>query len=155
MNTTNRTQLSPNLDPGGPNPTWLNPNLDPGGPTRPKIGSKLGSFGFIKYITGLNPNLNPIWGKPDPNGPVFWPVFLPWGPTRPDSTQILGPKLGSTQKNGSGLAALLQSLQIFFKIYMFCSTHPSADPDMNLTFSAPSGTVLHFKLGIGFLSLFT
>ena len=39
--------------------------------------------------------------------------------------------------------------------HLQCSTHPSADPDMNLTFSASSGTVLHFKLGIGILSLFT
>jgi hypothetical protein len=81
--------------PWGPNPTWLNPNLDPGDPTRPEIGFKLGSFGFIKYIIELNPNLNPIWGQPDPIGPVF----------RPDSTWILGPKSGSTRKSGSGLAA--------------------------------------------------
>ena len=48
------------------NPTRLSPNLDPGGPTQPKIGFKSGSFGFIKYIIVLNPNLNPI-------GPVFRP----------------------------------------------------------------------------------
>ena len=50
----------PEFGPWGPNPTRLNPNLDPGGPTRPEIGFKSGSFGFIKYIIGLNPNLNPI-----------------------------------------------------------------------------------------------
>ena len=45
----------PEFGPWGPNP-----NLDPGGPTRPEIGLKLGSFGVIKYIIGLNSNLNPI-----------------------------------------------------------------------------------------------
>ena len=82
--------------------TQLNPNLDPGAPTRPKIGFKSGSFGFIKYIIGLNPNLNPFWGQPEPIGPVFWP----WEPTQPNSTRISGPKSGSTRKNSSGLAAL-------------------------------------------------
>ena len=96
-------RLSPNLDPGL-NPTQLILNLDPGSPTWPEIGFKLGcSFGFNKYIIGLNPNLNLIWGQPYPIGPVFWP----WGPNLPESTQILGPKLGSTPKNGSGLATLL------------------------------------------------
>ena len=95
----------PEFGPWGPNPTRLNPNLDAGAPTWPEIGFKLGSFGFIKYIIGLNPNLNPFWGQPDPIGPVYWP----WGSTRPDSTRILGPKLGSTRKNGSGLAALFNS----------------------------------------------
>ena len=69
MNPTDPTQ--PEFGPWVPNPTWLNPNLDPGGPTRPDIGSKLGSFGFIKYIIGLNPNLNPIWGQPDLIRAVF------------------------------------------------------------------------------------
>jgi hypothetical protein len=58
-----------------------------------------------KLCTSLWPNLNPFWDQPDPIGPVF----RSWGPTRPDSTRILGPKLGSTRKNGSGLAALLMS----------------------------------------------
>ena len=46
----------PEFEPWGPNPTQLNPNLDPGSPTQPEIEFKLGSFGFIKYIAGLNPN---------------------------------------------------------------------------------------------------
>jgi hypothetical protein len=50
----------PKFGPWGSNPTQLNPNLDPGGPNQPKIWFKLGSFGFVKYIIGLNPNLNPI-----------------------------------------------------------------------------------------------
>jgi hypothetical protein len=49
----------PEFGPWGPNTTQLNPNLDPGGPTGPKIGFKLGSFGFIKHILGLKPNLRP------------------------------------------------------------------------------------------------
>ena len=57
MNPTNLTQLSPNLDPGGP--------------TRPKIRFKSGSFGFIKYIIVLDPNLNPE-GQPDPTQPELW-----------------------------------------------------------------------------------
>ena len=93
-------------EPDQPNPTQ--PKFGPWrpdstqlvfGPWRPNLTPnrfKLGSFGFIKNIIGLNPNLNSIWGQPDPIGPIF----LPWGPTRPDSTQILGPKLGSTQKMG-------------------------------------------------------
>ena len=66
MNPTNPTQLSPNLDPGDPtrpDSTWiwtLGAQPDP----------KSGSIGFNKYIIRLNPNLNPIWGKPDPIGPV-------------------------------------------------------------------------------------
>ena len=94
------------------NPTQLSPNLDPGVPTRPNktqiltLGAqqnpKLGSFGFIKYIIGLNPNLNPIWGQLDPIGPLFDPEGQP----DLDSIRILGPKLGSTWKSGSGLAAL-------------------------------------------------
>ena len=59
-----------------------------------------------KLCTSLWPNLNPFWDQPDPIGPVF----RSWGPTRPDSTRILGPKLGSTRKNGSGLAALERSI---------------------------------------------
>ena len=42
------------------NPTQVSSNLDPGGPTQPEIGFKSGSFWFIKYIIGLNPNLNPV-----------------------------------------------------------------------------------------------
>ena len=95
----------PKFGPCGPNPTRLNPNLDPWGPTRPEIGVKSGSFGFIKYIKGLNPNLNPFRGQPDPIGPVFGS----WGPTRPVWTRKLGPKSGWTRKNGSRLAALLQT----------------------------------------------
>ena len=102
----------------GPNPTQLNPNLDPGGPTRPKIGFKLGSFGFIKYIIGLYPNLNPFWGQPDRIGPVFWP----WGPIRPDSTRILGPKLGSTRKKLVGFDhttwnSTTPQLNSYYKLY--------------------------------------
>ena len=87
MNPTNLTQ--PEFGPWGPNPTqnWV-------------------QIGYIKYITGLNPNLNPIWGQLDPIGPIF----LPWGPTRPNLTQILGLELSSTQKNRSGLAALVYSM---------------------------------------------
>ena len=80
------------------NPTRVSSNLDPGGPTQPKIGFKLGSIGFIKYIVGLNLNLNPIWGQPEPIGPMF----LPWGQIRSDSTRTLGPKLGLNRNNGSG-----------------------------------------------------
>ena len=102
MNPTNPTQIDPDFLIWGP--TW--PSLSRicilGGPTLPNIRFKLGSFEFIKYIIELNPNLNPFWGQLYPIGPVF----QPWGPTRPDSTQILVPNLGSTQKNGSGLAAL-------------------------------------------------
>ena len=65
-------------------PDQTQPEFGPWGPTRPEIGFKSGSFRFIKYIIGLNPNLNPNWGQPDPIGP--------------DSTRILGPKSGSTQK---------------------------------------------------------
>ena len=50
----------PEFGPWGPNPTRPNQNLDTGGPTRPEIGLKLGSFGFMKYNIGLNPDLNPI-----------------------------------------------------------------------------------------------
>ena len=56
---------------------------------------------FMKCIIGLNSNLNPIWGQHDPIGRVF----LPWGPTRPNSTQILDLKFGSNPKNGLGLPA--------------------------------------------------
>ena len=84
-----------------PDPTQ--PEFGPWGPNRPAIGFKLGSFGFIKFIIGLNLNFIPIWCQPDP----IRRMFRPWGPTRSDSTQISGPKLGSTQKNGSGLAALV------------------------------------------------
>ena len=73
----------PEFGPQGPNPTQLNPNLDPGSPTQPEIGFKLGSFGFIKYIAGLNPN--PIWGQPE-----FWVR-----------------KRVQLEKNGLGLAALV------------------------------------------------
>ena len=55
MNPINPTRLSPNLDPEDPTQIWTL-----GDPTRPKMGFKLGSFRFIKYIIGLNPNLNPI-----------------------------------------------------------------------------------------------
>ena len=75
MNPTNPTQ--PEFGPWGPNSTQLNPYLDPWGPTRPKIGLKSGSFGFIKYIIGLNPNLNPIWGQPNPIVPVLDPEGQP------------------------------------------------------------------------------
>ena len=37
---------------------------------------KSDSIEFIKYITGLNPILNPFWGQPDP----IQPIFCPWGP---------------------------------------------------------------------------
>ena len=57
-----------------PSPTQ--PQFGPWGPNLTQnwfqIGSKLGSFGFIKYIIGLNPNLKPIWGQPNPIGPVFF-----------------------------------------------------------------------------------
>ena len=46
--------------------------MDPGGQTRPEIGLKFDSFGFAKYIIGLNPNLNPILGQPNLNQPEFW-----------------------------------------------------------------------------------
>ena len=43
----------------------------------PKTGRV--QIGFIKYIIGLNPNLNPFWGQSDPIGP-----FLEsWGPNDP------------------------------------------------------------------------
>ena len=42
------------------NPTQLNLILDPEGPTRHKSGSCWVHVGFIKYIIGLNLNLNPF-----------------------------------------------------------------------------------------------
>ena len=33
-------------------------------------------IGFMNYIVGLNPKLDPFWGKPDP----IWSVFGPWDP---------------------------------------------------------------------------
>ena len=73
-------------------PTWLSQNLDSGDRpdttpiwilrARPDLGFKLGSFGFIKYIIGLNPNLNPIWDQPNPFGPVFYPEGQ-FDPTQP------------------------------------------------------------------------
>ena len=79
-------------------PTWLNPILDPEGPTWPENGSCRVQIGFIKYIIGLNSNLNPFWGQPDPIGPVF----RSWWPTWPVWTRKLGPKLDWTQKNRDG-----------------------------------------------------
>ena len=69
---------------------------------------KLGSFGFIKYITELNLNLNPIW----PN----WTHYS----THINSTQILGQKLGSTPpKNRFGCTS--------FKSTSFCLLQEKAD----------------------------
>ena len=64
-------------------PDQTQPKFGLWGPTRPKIGFKLGSFGFIKYIIGLNPNLSfgwiQIWTlieanltRLDPTQPKFW-----------------------------------------------------------------------------------
>ena len=86
MNPTNLTRISTMRA----DPTRLKPILEP--------GSGRVQIRFIKHIIGLNPNLNIIWGQLDLFGPVFWP----WGPTRPDSTQILGPKLGSARKKTIG-----------------------------------------------------
>ena len=58
-----------------PQPTW--PKLFyPEDPTQPNLTQnwalvfqpdpKLGSVGFIRYIIGLNLNLNPFWGQPNP-----------------------------------------------------------------------------------------
>ena len=43
-------------------PTRLNPILDPEDTTRTLNGSGQLQIGFLKYIVGLNPNLNPFWG---------------------------------------------------------------------------------------------
>ena len=61
------------------NPTQLDPHLNPG--TQPKLG-------FIKYIIGLNPNLNPILGQPE-----FWVQ-----------------NRFNQKKNGLGLAALIETV---------------------------------------------
>ena len=53
-----------------------------------------------------SPNLNPFLCQPDPIGPIFGS----WGPTWPVWTQKLDPKLGWTQKNGLGLAALMYQI---------------------------------------------
>ena len=45
------------LDQPDPN---FDPNFDPEGPTQPKNGSGRVQIGYIKYIIGLNPNLNPF-----------------------------------------------------------------------------------------------
>ena len=75
-------------------------------PTRPKIGLNRVKLGFLnRYIIGLNPNLNPIWGQHDPTRPVFDPGGQ-YDPTQPN----LWVQKGSSQKNGSGLAAIVQRL---------------------------------------------
>ena len=68
----------PEFGPWSPNLTQLNPNLDPGAQPDPKLGS----FGIIKYIIVLNPNLNPIWGQPEPNRTYVFP----WG-GQPDPSE--------------------------------------------------------------------
>ena len=50
------------------NPTQLNPILDPGSVTLPKNCSGRVQIRLIKYIIGLNPNLNPFL---DPEGQLF------------------------------------------------------------------------------------
>ena len=74
----------PNCDPEGQAET-TQPDFEPWGPnpTQKRVG-------FIKYIIGLNLNLNPSWGQPD----LIGPIFGSWGSIRPVWTQKLGPKLG-------------------------------------------------------------
>ena len=71
--------------PNDTNQPRLNPILDPESPTPGRV-----QIGFIKYILGFNPSLNPFWGHSD----VIGPIFGFWGPTRPVWTQKLGPKPG-------------------------------------------------------------
>ena len=82
--------------------------------TRPKIGFKSGSFGFIKYIIGLNPNLTPFWGQPEPKFDPFlrstWPVWNRFLIMMANSTHFnpkTGLKIRLNTKKQSGLAALL------------------------------------------------
>ena len=76
-NLTNLTPLSPNFDPGGPTPPDTTRIWTLGTQPDPKSDS---NRVHIKFIIGLNPNLNPFWGQLDPIGPILWP----WGPTRPN-----------------------------------------------------------------------
>ena len=98
MNLTNPTQLSPNLDLGGP--TWPNSTRiwTMGAQHDPKLTSNQVYYVYYRVEPEFEPYLRPT--RP------HWTVLWPWGPTQPDSIQILGPKLGSTPKNGSGLATL-------------------------------------------------
>jgi len=105
VNPPNPTRLSPNLDSGGP--TQLNPNLDPGDSTRPEIGFILGSFGFIKYIIGLKPYLNPICGQPDPIEPVFYPRDHP-DPTQPN----FGSQIGFNSKKWVGFGRTILNVVV-------------------------------------------
>ena len=88
----------------------MQPNeLDQSDPTQPKFGPwgpnptrnwvELGSFKFIKYIIGLNPNLIPIWDQLDPIGPVF--LILKANPTQFNPT--FGFKIGFYPKKQDGL----------------------------------------------------
>ena len=61
-----------------------------GAQTDPKSGSNRVHSDLLRH-SRVEPYLRPTW---------------PWGPTRPNSTRILGPKSSSTRKNGSGLATL-------------------------------------------------
>ena len=87
-------------------PDQTQPEFGPWGPTQPELGFKLGSFGFIKYIIGLNPNLSfgwiQIWTlieanltRLDPTQPEFW--VQNW--VRPKKTGYLAAKYWNTYYN--------------------------------------------------------
>ena len=82
------------------NPTQLNPILDHEGATQPKNGLSRVQIWFIKFIE-LKFEV-----KPDTIGPFFGS----WGPTQPVWTRKLGPKLGWTRKNRSGVAPLVSNI---------------------------------------------
>jgi hypothetical protein len=63
---------------------------------------KSGSIGFIKYGFGLNLNLYPFWGRPDPTRILTLRA-------RPGRTRKSSLNSGSNQKIGSSLAALMLS----------------------------------------------
>ena len=78
-----------------------------GGLTRPKIGFKSGSFGFIKYIIGLL-----VWTLFEANPTWLDPFFDPEGQPRPDSTWIWGPKWGSTPQKWVGFGCTISNPRI-------------------------------------------
>ena len=103
---------------------------------RPENGSGWVQIRFIKYIIGLNPNLNPFRGQPDPIGPVFGS----WGPTLTHLNPKIGPKIGLNPKKRVGfgrtspgeielshrniLIWILRELRILYFWGMFCNCSP-------------------------------
>ena len=69
------------------------PNLDPGTQPDPKSGSKRVNLGLLSTLYyRVEPEFEPFVRPTQPD----WIRFCPLGPTRPDSTRILGQKSGST-----------------------------------------------------------